>query len=67
MKVSSKISPLHFLEVNRKTRNNIGIKSWRILDMAWVQRHVSVEEKNKASLKCDVKQREILILNDAKS
>ena len=38
-----------------------------ILDMAWVQRHMSAEGKNKASLKCDVKQREILILNDAKS
>ena len=67
MKVSSKISPLHFLEVNRKTRNNIGNKSWRILDMAWVQRHMSAEGKNKASLKRDVNQREILILNDAKS
>ena len=67
MKVSSKISLLHFLEVNRKTRNNTGNKSWRILDMALVQRHMSAEGKNKASLKCDVKQREILILNDAKS
>ena len=27
---------LHFPEVNRKTRNNISNKSWRILDMAWV-------------------------------
>ena len=55
MKVSSKISLLHFLEVNRKTRNNIGNKSWRILDMAWVQHYMSAEGKNKSSLKRDVK------------
>ena len=35
--------------------------------MAWVQRHMSAEGKNKASLKRDVKQKEILILKDAKS
>lgn len=45
----------------------MGNKSWRILDVAWVQRHMSAEGKNKASLKRDVKQREILVLNDAKS
>ena len=28
---------------------------------------MTAEGKNKASLKCDVKEREILILNDAKS
>jgi len=67
MKVSSKISLLHFLEINRKTKNSMGNKSWRILDVAWVQRHMSAEGKNKASLKRDVKQREILVLNDAKS
>ena len=47
MKVSSKIYPLHFLEVNRKTKNNIGNKSWRILDMAWVQRLCPPKEKTK--------------------
>ena len=57
MKVSSKISLLHFLEVNRKTRNNIGNKSWRILDMAWVQRHMSVEGKkqSKSEVWCKAK------------
>ena len=57
MKVSSKISLLHFLEVNRKTRNNIGNKSWRILDMAWVQRHMSAEGKkqSKSEVWCKAK------------
>ena len=34
--LSSFANILHFPEVNRKTRNNISNKSWRILDMAWV-------------------------------
>ena len=57
MKVGSKISLLHFLEVNRKTRNNMGNKSWRILDMAWVQRHMSVEGKkqSKSEVWCKAK------------